>query len=129
MGRTGAPGSVSDLDDFAELHDAGDGGVVALVGDEVGGGVGEGVLHVGDGLEEEVADGVVRRRGSGREAAEAFVDLDADEAAGVEEAVGEFEVRAEVVVPVELRARRGGVHDTQSDHAVEDSTGFSRRTD
>jgi hypothetical protein len=52
----------SDLDDFAELHDAGDGGVVAFVGDEGINGGGEGVLHVGDGLEEEVSDGVVGSR-------------------------------------------------------------------
>ena len=82
------------FDYFVDLDDAGGGGVVALVCDEVGGRVGEGVLHVGDGVEEEVADGVVGRRGSGREAAEAFVDLYADEAAWVEETVGEFEVRA-----------------------------------
>ena len=117
------------FDDFVDLNDAGNGGVVSLVGDKVGGGVGESVLHVGEGVEEEVADGMVGRRCAGRKAAESAVDLEADKASRGEEASRHLKVGVEIVVPVELRASDCGIHDAQSDHPLEHSTGFARVID
>jgi hypothetical protein len=112
------------IDDLVNLDDAGDVSVVALVGDEVGGSGFEGEQQLVDGVEEDVADGVVERRRARRKAAEPFVDLQTDQSSRCEKPAGELEMMAEVVIPVEPGPGRSGVHDAQSDHAREDSTGL-----
>jgi hypothetical protein len=66
---------------LADLHHAALAAVLALVGDELLGGGSESVDQFLHGAEEEVSDGVIGRRSARRKAANAFVDLDANESA------------------------------------------------
>src|SRR5882724_7800753 len=69
------------FDYFADLHHAGDVGVMRLIGDELGGGCRECRLQIVHGEKEKVTDGVVRSRRSRRKAPDSAIDLGPHQAA------------------------------------------------
>ena len=101
---------------FTDLHHAWTVGIVALVCNELGGRGCQGTLHLGYAAEEQVPHRMIRRRRAWRKAADPAVDLRPHQPARGEEPTREFEMRAEIVAPVEAGSGSGGVHDAESDH-------------
>jgi putative methionine-R-sulfoxide reductase with GAF domain len=116
------PNPLQLFDDLTDLHHAGNVSVMAFVGDEVCCGGSEGALEIGQSVEEKMSNGVIGRRCARRKTANAAVDFSPDKAAGDEQLAREFEVRAEIVVPVEAGARGGGVHHAESNHVGKNIT-------
>src|SRR6185437_6213786 len=113
---------------LTDLHDAGNIRVVSLVGDEFGSGGCKRALEMGQRAEEEMSH-CVKGAGvpGGRPPMTRSISVRTSPL-GASSFCEKRKMRAEIIVPVEMRAWGRRIHDAEPDHGEEDNTPGKKTT-